>query len=51
MKYEAPIVEFAKIEAEDIITASSTYKVEIEEKGDDSGNVIFDAIDLFFQKL
>ena len=45
MKYEAPIAEFSKIEATDVITASSAYT--IEKNDDDSGNVIFDAMDLF----
>ncbi len=46
MKYIAPKYEFATLEANDIITAS-TDKYEVENNNDGSGSVIMNAFDLF----
>ena len=49
MKYIAPKYELAVVETEDILTASSgqTANYEVEQKDDESGNVIMNAFDLF----
>lgn len=49
MKYIAPKYEISVIEAEDILTTSTNQasKYEVEQKGDGSGNVIMNALDLF----
>lgn len=49
MKYITPKYERAVIEAEDILTASSTQEPEyqVEEKGNGQGNVIVNALSLF----
>ncbi len=46
MKYIAPKYEFATLETNDIITAS-TDKYEVENNNDGSGSVIMNAFDLF----
>ena len=46
MRYEAPTIEIVMLEANDVITAS-TDKYEIENNGNGTGNVIFDAVNLF----
>lgn len=49
MRYEAPTIEIVMLEANDVITAS-TDKYEIENNGNGTGNVIFDALNLFLTK-
>ena len=49
MKYVKPTVEFEILETTDILSAS-TGAVEIETTGEGTGNVIFNAFDLFGTK-
>ena len=46
MKYVTPTFEIAVIETEAILTASPE-KYEVENNNDGSGNIIFDALNLF----
>lgn len=46
MKYETPKIEIVELESADVITVSG-QKYEIETDGDDKGNIIFDALNLF----
>lgn len=46
MKYVTPTVEITVVESDDVITTSQP-KHEIEKNNDGSGNVIFDALNLF----
>lgn len=42
--YTSPIIEYMEIETDDVITASSSFNVDVKEVGsDESGDFIYDA--------